>query len=97
MPSGHETEIERSVETNTALNFEESIYIYTAPNSRRSFRSAQQPLCSENNEMVILEMSPALDHFRDTIVNRFNYEGIFLERLLTLNLQERHMMLLNTP
>lgn len=47
--------------------------------------------------MVILEMSPALDHFRDTIVNRFNYEGIFLERLLTLNLQERHMMLLNTP
>lgn len=52
---------------------------------------------SGNNEMVILEMSPELDSFRNTIVSCFSYEGSFLEQLLTLKLQELLLLLLETP
>jgi len=52
---------------------------------------------SENSEMVILEMSPALEHFRDTILSCFSYEGSFLEQLLTMKLQELLLLLLDTP
>jgi len=54
-------------------------------------------LSSENNEMVILEMSPVLDRFRDTILSCFSYEGSFLEQLLTMKLQELLLLLLDTP
>ena len=49
---------------------------------------------SADNEMVILEMSPALDHFRETIMSCFNYQGSFLERLLTIKQQELLLLLL---
>lgn len=52
---------------------------------------------SETNEMLILEMSPALERFRDTILSCFSYEGRFLEQMLTLKLQELLLLLLNTP
>ncbi|MDA0348573.1 MAG: helix-turn-helix transcriptional regulator [Verrucomicrobia bacterium] len=51
----------------------------------------------ENSEMVILEMSPALEHFRDTIMSCFSYEGSFLEQLLTMKLHELLLLLLDTP
>jgi AraC family transcriptional regulator, exoenzyme S synthesis regulatory protein ExsA len=52
---------------------------------------------SENSEMLILEMSPALEGFRDTILSCFGYEGNFLEQLLTMKLQELLLLLLDTP
>ncbi|MBK1877463.1 helix-turn-helix domain-containing protein [Pelagicoccus mobilis] len=55
------------------------------------------PISSENKEMVILDMSPALDAFRDTILNCFSYKGSFLEQLLTMKLQELLLLLLDTP
>ena len=55
------------------------------------------PDVSGNNEMVILEMSPELDSFRDTILSCFSYEGSFLEQLITLKLQELLLLLLETP
>ena len=52
---------------------------------------------AENNEMVILEMTPALERFRDTIMSCFSYEGSFLEQLLTMKLHELLLLLLDTP
>lgn len=52
---------------------------------------------SSDNEMVVLEMSSALEHFRETIMSCFNYQGSFLERLLTIKLQELLLLLLDTP
>jgi AraC-like DNA-binding protein len=82
----------------------ESISIFFNESTLRSFwldidvsNADSRALPSGDNEMVILEMSPALDHFRDTIVSCFNYEGSFLERLLTIKLQELLLLLLDTP
>jgi len=47
--------------------------------------------------MVVLELSPALESFRDTIVNCFSYEGKFLEPLMKVKLQELILLLLETP
>lgn len=52
---------------------------------------------TENSEMLILDMSPALEGFRDTILSCFSYEGSFLEQLLTMKLQELLLLLLDTP
>jgi len=52
---------------------------------------------TENSDMLILEMSPALEGFRDTILSCFSYEGSFLEQLLTMKLQELLLLLLDTP
>ena len=54
-------------------------------------------LASENSEMLILDMSPALEGFRDTILSCFKYEGSYLEELLTMKLQELLLLLLDTP
>lgn len=82
----------------------ESISIFFNESALRSFwldieesDADSGALPSGDNDMVILEMSPALDHFRDTIVSCFDYEGSFLERLLTIKLQELLLLLLDTP
>ena len=52
---------------------------------------------SKNDDMLILEMSPELERFKDTILSCFNYEGSFLEQLLTMKLHELLLLLLDTP
>jgi len=52
---------------------------------------------SENDDMLILEMSPELARFKDTILSCFSYEGSFLEQLITMKLHELLLLLLDTP
>lgn len=52
---------------------------------------------SEDNDMLILEMTPALERFRDTILSCFSYEGSFLEQLITMKLHELLLLLLDSP
>ncbi|MDG2167952.1 MAG: helix-turn-helix transcriptional regulator [Opitutales bacterium] len=52
---------------------------------------------SENDDMLILDMSPELERFKDTILSCFNYEGSFLEQLITMKLHELLLLLLDTP
>jgi hypothetical protein len=47
--------------------------------------------------MAVLKLSPALESFRDTIVNCFSYQGKFLEQLMKVKLQELILLLLETP
>ena len=54
-------------------------------------------VASENSDMLILEMSPALERFKETILSCFKYEGSFLEQLLTMKLHELLLLLLDTP
>ena len=52
---------------------------------------------SKNDDMLILEMSPELERFKDTILSCFTYEGSFLEQLITMKLHELLLLLLDTP
>lgn len=50
----------------------------------------------ERCDLVVLNLSPALEGFRETIADCFAYEGRFLERLINVKLQELVLLLLET-
>ncbi|MGB0743605.1 MAG: helix-turn-helix domain-containing protein [Opitutales bacterium] len=54
--------------------------------------NTNQPI--DSPDLVVLEMSPAMANFRDTIINCFSYEGRFLEALMKVKLQELLLLLL---
>lgn len=55
------------------------------------------PVSSEDSDMLILDMSPELERFKDTVLSCFSYEGSFLEQLITMKLHELLLLLLDTP
>ncbi len=51
---------------------------------------------SNDINMVVLELTPALVNFKNTIVSCFSYEGKFLGKLMKVKLQELILLLLET-
>ncbi len=91
-----------SVQDNNAY---ESISIFFNEAALREFwlslpSNRKPPPTSTGNEaknLVVIKLSPALESFRDTLVDCFSYEGRFLERLINVKLQELVLLLLETP
>jgi len=88
-----------SIEANNAY---ESVSVFFNESALRGFWMSIDAGVKRSQEgdpvdMVVLELSPALESFRENIINCFSYEGSFLEELMKVKLQELLLLLLDTP
>jgi len=81
----------------------ESISIFFNEEVLRDFWISLQPdlafIKAEKDELeqgIILDMSPELEGFRETIINSLTYKGKLLEQIITLKLKELLLLLIDS-